>query len=117
MPEKTKTKKIKVKAAPPHEEKWIPRGSVEEIEDHMALVAPEVDFISTRYVVKIPYNDEHFKDHWKLRLYAAKLVERKLGDDVQLTSLKIHKPSSWNRIVAKMLGRIPSAKLYVTLKF
>src|SRR4051794_8341627 len=103
---KTKTRKIKV-TSKPSQEKWILRKPMGEVEDHMTLVAPEVDFIATRYVVKLPYNDQHFKDRWKLRLYAAKLVERKLGDDVQLTSLKVKKPGVTARTTAKLLGRVP----------
>jgi hypothetical protein len=110
-----KTRKIKVDIAPSGG-KWLP-PAMDEIEDNLTLVAPEVDFISSRYVVKLPYNDPHFQDRWKLRLYVAKLLERKLGDDVQLTSLKVHKPSLTNRSLSKILGHAPEARLYVTLKF
>jgi hypothetical protein len=115
---KTKSQKIEVTMAPASSKgKWLPSADMEEIEDNLSLVAPEVEFISTRYVVKLPYNDEHFNDHWKLRLYVANLVERRLGDDVQLTSLKIRRPSLSSRSLARLHGRVPEAKLYVTLKF
>lgn len=86
-------------------------------EDDFSVIPPEPDYIAERYVLKLPVDDRHFASRWDLRLHAEKLLERQLGDKVQLTSLKVKKPSLANRGVSKALKRTPEARLFITIKF
>lgn len=86
-------------------------------EDQLPFEPPETRYISANYVLKIPTTDPHFESPWKLRVYASKLVNRQVGDEVQLTSMKVKKPTLTNRGLSKLLKRTPNARLYVTTKF
>ena len=81
------------------------------------LVPPETHYLSTRYMVRIPVNDKHMRDRWELRKHAASLVERSLGDEVQITSFKVKKPHMVRKSIARMRGQVPYARAYVTIKF
>lgn len=78
---------------------------------------PEPEYVAEQYIIKIPVTDKHFKSPWELRKYAAKLIEKELGDNIQLTDLKVKKPGPISRIIAKILRRTPQAKLHATIKF
>lgn len=88
-----------------------------ETEEPFDLVPPETHYLSTRYVVKIPVTDRHLQDRWELRKHAAHMVERALGDEVQVTSLKVRKPHLLRKSYARMRGQVPCARAYVTIKF
>jgi hypothetical protein len=90
---------------------------MDEAEDKLALEPPEPQYISSDYLLRIPLSDPHLDDPWKLRLYAAKLLKKKIGDDAQITDLKVKKPHFTSRLWARLLRRVPEAKLYVTVKF
>ena len=81
------------------------------------LIPPETHYLSTRYIVKIPVDDKHLRDRWELRKHAAKLVERSLGDEVQVTALKVRKPHLIRKTAAKLRHQTPCARAYVTVKF
>jgi len=81
------------------------------------LIPPETHYLSTRYLVQIPIDDRHLQDRWELRKHAAKLVERSLGDEVQVTSLKVRKPHIISKSVARLRHQTPCARAYVTVKF
>jgi hypothetical protein len=89
----------------------------EETTESLPVVIPELRYLSAKYKITIPASDPHFKNKWELRKYAAHLVEQKLGDEVQLTSLKIKQPHLLAKSKAKLLKRQPLAKLLVTVKF
>ena len=89
----------------------------EEIQEDMPFIPPDTHYLSTKYMVKIPLSDAHLKNKWQLRLYASKLVEQQLRDTVQITSLKIRKPHFIRKSMAKIRGREPCARAYVTIKF
>lgn len=89
----------------------------DEIQEDFSVVPPEPDYIAERYVLKLPVTDKHFESKWKLRVHAERMLERQLGDEVQLTSLKVKKPSLANRGVSRAFKRTPEARLYVTIKF
>lgn len=93
--------------------------TTEDQEDfrQMPVVIPDQHYLSDRYIVEIPADDERLKNKWELRKYAAKQVEKKLGDEVQLTSMKIRKPHIIAKSKAKLLKRQPTARLFVTVKF
>jgi hypothetical protein len=78
---------------------------------------PEPDYVAEQYIIKIPATDKHFKSPWELRKYATKLLEDKIGDYAQLTSLKVKHPSKLARAWAKLLRKEPLASLYMTVKF
>ena len=90
---------------------------VEEIPEDLPFAPPDMEYLSELYLVEIPVDDEHFADRWKLRLYAEKVLEERLGDSVQLTSMKVKKPHAVGRAKAKLLKRQPIARIYVTVKF
>jgi hypothetical protein len=85
--------------------------------DELPFQPPEPKYVVERHVVKIPITDPHLKDKWELRKYAEKLLEEKLGDEVQLTELKVKKPGPTARAVAKLFKRVPQVKLRSTIKF
>ena len=89
----------------------------EETEDTLAFEPPEPQYISSLYILKVPISDPHLKDPWKLRTYSAELLKKKIGDDAQITNLKVKKPRLLKRIVARLRRQMPEAELYVTVKF
>jgi len=89
----------------------------EQLPEDLPMAPPDTQYLAERYIVEIPVNDEHFETPWKLRLYAQKVLERRLGDAVELTSLKVKKPHLLARGKARLLKRQPLAKLLVTVKF
>jgi hypothetical protein len=88
----------------------------ETVED-LPFAPPEMHYLSTCYIVHIPITDEHFNDRWKLQVYATKLVERKLGDEVQVTGMKIRKPHLISKTRAKLRKEVPHARIFITVRF
>jgi hypothetical protein len=86
-------------------------------DDRFDLVPPETHYLSSSYMVRIPVTDKHLRDRWELRKHAAKLVERSIGDEVQITSFKVKKPHMVRKSVARLRGQVPYARAYVTIKF
>lgn len=78
---------------------------------------PEPAYVAEVYVLKIPVTDKHFKSPWELRKHALKMIEKELGDSVQLTDLKVNLPNPWSRGLSKLLRKTPQAKLRATIKF
>jgi hypothetical protein len=78
---------------------------------------PETKYIASVHVLKVPVTDEHFGNPWRLRLYAADLLAQEIGDEAQLTDLKVKKPSLAAKSLARLLGTVPNARLYATIKF
>jgi hypothetical protein len=89
----------------------------EEKLEELPFAPPETHYVSERYIIEVPANDIKSKTPWKLRLYATKQVERKLGDTAQVTSFKVKKPHLVAKSKAKLLKRPPQARLFVTVKF
>jgi hypothetical protein len=86
--------------------------------EKLPLQPPEIQYISTRRVIKIPVTDPHFSGSpWELRVYAAKLVEQEIGDEVEVTALQVKQPSAATKRVARLFNRVPNARLYLTIKF
>lgn len=94
-----------------------PKDIVQETAEDLPFAPPEMHYLSTRYVVHIPVTDEHLSDRWKLRVYATELVERKLGDEVQVTAMKIRKPHLISKTRSKIRKEVPHARIFVTVKF
>lgn len=91
--------------------------SEDNIPEDLPMAPPDTQYLSERYIVEIPISDERLKNPWQLRLYAEKELEGRLGDEVQLTSLKVKKPRALARSKARLLKREPTVRLYVTVKF
>lgn len=89
----------------------------EETYDSLPFAPPDTHYLAERYIVMIPISDERMSDRWQLRLYAEKKLEQRLGDQVQLTSMKVRKPHLLSKTKAKLLKRQPQARLIVTVKF
>lgn len=89
----------------------------EETLEDLPFAPPETDYLAERYIVRIPIDDEHFEDRWKLRVYAEQVLEKQLGDAVQLTSMRVKKPHVIAKSKAKILKRTPTVRVYVTVKF
>jgi hypothetical protein len=85
--------------------------------EEMPMEPPETDEIKEQYLLKIPVTDGHLKDPEELRKYAVKLLEKQLGDDVELKAVKVKKPHLLSRGISKLFGRVPQATLYCTVKF
>ena len=103
---KSKTKKSKTIIEEPQE-------TLEEL----PFAPPEVRELAERYTVRVPLSDVNLDDRWHLRLYAEKVLERRLGDAVQLTSLRVRKPRLVAKTKARIFKREPQARLLVTIKF
>jgi hypothetical protein len=96
--------------------KTITDQEYEETES-LPVVTPELHYLSAKYIVRVPLSDNHLKNRWELRKYAEKLIESKLGDEVQLTNMKVKRPHLLAKSKARILKREPSARLLVTVKF
>ena len=84
---------------------------------NMPVVIPDQHYLSERYLVKIPASDKRLKNKWELRKYAAKLVETKIGDEIQLTGMRVKKPHLISKTKARLFKLEPQVRLYVTVKF
>lgn len=104
---KTKTKG-KIKQPAPLEE---------AAQEEYPMVPPEVHFLADRYVVKVPMSDPHFSSPWELRVHVARLLQRHLGDEVELTSMKVKKPHLIGKTKARLFKQEPCARAVVTVKF
>lgn len=105
-----KKKKVSKKSAPILEE---PQETLEDL----PFIPPDTHYLAERYIVRVPISQAPWHDRWQLRLYAEKELERQLGDAVQLTSMKVHKPHVLAKTKARLLKREPEARLVVTIKF
>lgn len=85
--------------------------------DQLPFQPPEITYISSVHVLKIPVTDEHLGHPWQLRLYAAELLAQEIGDEAQMTELKVKGPSVLSKSVARLFKRTPNARLYATIKF
>lgn len=94
-----------------------PQTDDDKYTDQLPFQPPEIKYISSVHVLKIPVTDEHLGHPWELRLYAAELLAQEIGDEAQMTELKVKGPSVMNKTVAKLLRRVPNARLYATIKF
>lgn len=83
----------------------------------LSIIPPETNYIVEKRELWIPVDDPHLKDKWQLRLYAEKLIEQQMGDEVQLTGLKVKKPGPLHRTRAKFKKQEPQVRLIVTIKF
>ena len=90
---------------------------LESSQPDLPLIPPEVHFLADRYMVKLPLSDPHFANPWELRVHVAKILERHLGDQIELTSMKVRRPHLLAKTKAKLRGQTPYARAYVTLKF
>jgi hypothetical protein len=86
-------------------------------EDKLSFLPPEPQYIAEKEMFEIPISDWHLKKPWELRLYATELVAQRMGDEAQVTSLKVKKPHAVRKTLAKIKGREPQARLLVTIKF
>lgn len=87
-------------------------------EEKLPFQPPEIEYVSESYVFKVPVTSRHLKNPWHLRLYAAQLVQKQIGDnEIQLTSLKVKQPRLTSKATAKLFKRVPEVRLYVTIKF
>lgn len=96
--------------------KVIQEEPQETLED-LPFAPPEIKELSERYIVRVPISQAPWHDRWQLRLYAEKELETRLGDQVQLTSMRVHKPHIISKTKARLLKREPEARLVVTIKF
>lgn len=85
--------------------------------ENAPMQPPEPEYISAKFKLKLPVDDPHFGDKWDLRVYAAKLIESKVGDEAQVTDLKVKQPGLLARCWARLLRRTPDARLFLTVKF
>ena len=81
------------------------------------LIPPEHHYLTSSYIIRVPLNDDHFADPWKLRIFATRLVERKLGDEVQVSDMKVKKPHLIAKSRARLHKQPPMARLYLTVRF
>src|SRR3954462_6644256 len=94
-----------------------PQTIEENFQEDYLMAPPETHFLADRYVVKVPISDPHFESPWELRVHVAKLLKHHLGDEVELTSMKVKKPHLIAKTKAKVLKQEPCARAIVTIKF
>jgi hypothetical protein len=87
------------------------------VQEDYPMVPPEVHFLADKYVVKVPISDPHLDSPWDLRVHVAKLLQSHLGDEIELTSMKVKKPHLIAKAKAKVFKHEPCAKAIVTIKF
>ena len=88
-----------------------------DIEEKLAFEPPEPGYIAEKQVFLISMNESRMRTPWGLRLYAEELVRERLGDDAQITSVKVKKPKLMSKAKAKLSHQEPPARLCVTIKF
>ncbi len=86
-------------------------------DNRLPLVPPEVRFLANQYVFKLPLEDLRSKSPWELRVHVAKMLEYHLGDEVEMTGMKIKKPHLIAKTKARVFRREPYARAIVTIKF
>jgi len=86
-------------------------------DEELPFQPPEPKYVTEKHVVKIFASDEHLNNPWELRKYAETLLESRLGDNVQLTSIKVKKPNFLTKRLFLLLHRELMVKLKVTIKF
>jgi len=89
----------------------------EETMEDLPFAPPEVHYLSEHFIVNVPVSDKRLSDPWELRLHVLKVLEERLGDEVQLTSMKVRKPHLIAKSKAILLKREPCARAFVTIKF
>lgn len=85
--------------------------------EKISFEPPEPQYIAEKEVFEIPLSDPRLNKPWELRLYATELVKQRIGDEAQVTSLKVKRPRLIRKTLARLHGREPQARLYVTIKF
>lgn len=85
--------------------------------EKLGFEPPEPQYIAEKEVFYIPLTDERLNKPWELRLYAVELVQQRIGDEAQVTSLKVKKPRLVRKTLAKLKKQEPQARLFVTIKF
>jgi len=89
-----------------------------ETVEEMPFVPPEIHELAEQYIVSLPVSDPYFtKSRWEQRLHIERVLEHRLGDTVQLTSIKVRKPHLISKSVARIRRREPCVRAYVTIKF
>jgi len=88
-----------------------------DTEDKLAFEPPEPGYIAERQIFLIPMDESRLRTPWGLRLYAEELVRERLGDDAQITSVKLKGPKLLSKAKAKISHQEPPARLCVTIKF
>jgi len=86
-------------------------------EDKLAFEPPEPGYIAEKQVFLIPMSESRLRTPWGLRLYAEELIKERLGDDAQITSVKLKSPKLISKAKAKISRQEPPARLCVTIKF
>ena len=86
-------------------------------DEKLAFEPPEPQYIAEKEVFEIPLSDSRLAKPWELRLLAIELVKQKIGDEAQITSLKVKKPRLARKTLYKIRNQEPCARLYVTIKF
>ena len=86
-------------------------------DEELPFQPPEPKYVTEKHVVKVLASDEHLNNPWELRKYAEALLENRLGDNVQLTSLKVKSPSFLMKRLLLLFHRKPMVKLKATIKF
>lgn len=89
----------------------------EKGENGFPLIPPEVHFLANQYIFKLPMDDLRSRSPWELRVHVAKMLEYHLGDEVEMTGMKIKKPHLIAKAKARVLRREPYARAIVTIKF
>jgi hypothetical protein len=87
------------------------------LEEHLEIAPPVPEAISAKYLIRLPVNDSHFESDESLNSYAQLLLRRKLGDEVDLKSIRVKNPGIASRTMARIHNRVPQAKLYATVDF
>jgi hypothetical protein len=86
-------------------------------DEKLAFEPPEPGYIAEREMFEIPMSDPRLKNPWGLRLYVTELVHQRIGDEAQITSIKVKQPHAMRKTLARIKKQEPQARLYATIKF
>lgn len=91
--------------------------AVEETLEDLPFAPPDMHYLAEHYVVKIPLSHISGEKGWDLRLHVAKILQNAIGDEIELTNLKLRQPHLMAKSIARLRRHEPYARAYVTVKF
>ncbi len=87
------------------------------LEISIPLEEMDGQFIYESYTVAVPLKDSFLDDPTEVKKYAKKTIKKHLGDEVDVSKVKVKKPGMFKKSMSKLVGRQPMAHLLVVTKF
>lgn len=74
-------------------------------------------FILSKHEISVDYSLKSLQTPQGVQAYAKRAIKRVLHDDAEVSKVRLKRPSFISRGIARMAGKTPQARLYVTTKF